>query len=147
MAELLAIESLRAGYGEAVVLSQVSLSIRRRPGARAARPQRHGQDHADQLDRRRHALSRRHASGSTGATSRGCAPTSAPHAGVGWVPQERNIFKSLTVEENLTAVARPGPWTTGKVYEMFPRLARAASAISATSSPAASSRCSRSAAR
>ena len=44
------------------------------------------------------------------------------HAGVGWVPQERNIFKSLTVDENLTAVARPGPWTTGKVYAMFPRL-------------------------
>jgi branched-chain amino acid transport system ATP-binding protein len=39
------------------------------------------------------------------------------------VPQERNIFKSLTVEENLTAVARPGAWTTARVYELFPRLA------------------------
>jgi branched-chain amino acid transport system ATP-binding protein len=38
------------------------------------------------------------------------------------VPQERNIFKSLTVHENLTAVARPGRWTTEKVYGMFPRL-------------------------
>jgi branched-chain amino acid transport system ATP-binding protein len=50
----------------------------------------------------------------------------APHkraaAGIGWVPQERNIFKSLTVEENLTAVARPGPWTVERVYGMFPRL-------------------------
>src|SRR4029434_2928819 len=45
------------------------------------------------------------------------------HAGSGWVPQERNIFKSLTVDENLTAVARQGPWTTEKVYAMFPRLA------------------------
>ncbi|MGZ5236940.1 MAG: ATP-binding cassette domain-containing protein, partial [Caldimonas sp.] len=43
-------------------------------------------------------------------------------AGIGWVPQERNIFRSLTVEENLTAVARPGPWTLARVYEMFPRL-------------------------
>jgi branched-chain amino acid transport system ATP-binding protein len=43
-------------------------------------------------------------------------------AGIGWVPQERNIFKSLTVEENLSAVARPGPWTMDRVYEMFPRL-------------------------
>ena len=43
-------------------------------------------------------------------------------AGIGWVPQERNIFKSLTVEENLTAVAAPGPWTVNRVYEMFPRL-------------------------
>ena len=39
-------------------------------------------------------------------------PDQRAHAGIGWVPQERNIFKSLTVEENLTAVARPGPWTT-----------------------------------
>ncbi len=44
-------------------------------------------------------------------------------AGIGWVPQERNIFKSLTVDENLTAVARPGPWTVQRVYAMFPRLA------------------------
>lgn len=51
-------------------------------------------------------------------------------AGIGWVPQERNIFKSLTVHENLTAVARPGrkgstarQWTPERVYEMFPRLA------------------------
>ena len=39
-----------------------------------------------------------------------CARARAPRAGIGWVPQERNIFRSLTVEENLTAVARPGPW-------------------------------------
>jgi branched-chain amino acid transport system ATP-binding protein len=43
-------------------------------------------------------------------------------AGIGWVPQERNIFKSLTVHENLTAVAKPGRWTPAAVYEMFPRL-------------------------
>ena len=38
------------------------------------------------------------------------------------MPQERNIFKSLTVHENLTAVAQPGRWTTEKVYALFPRL-------------------------
>jgi branched-chain amino acid transport system ATP-binding protein len=38
------------------------------------------------------------------------------------VPQERNIFRSLTVEENMTAVAQKGPWTVERVYEMFPRL-------------------------
>ena len=52
--------------------------------------------------------------------------TLPPHrraaAGLGWVPQERNIFPSLTVEENLTAVARPGPYTPARVYELFPRL-------------------------
>ena len=50
-------------------------------------------------------------------------PYRRAEAGIGWVPQERNIFKSLTVDENLTAVARPGPWTPLRVYEMFPRLA------------------------
>jgi branched-chain amino acid transport system ATP-binding protein len=49
-------------------------------------------------------------------------PDERARAGIGWVPQERNIFRSLTVEENMTAVAQPGPWTVDKVYEMFPRL-------------------------
>jgi branched-chain amino acid transport system ATP-binding protein len=43
--------------------------------------------------------------------------------GIGWTPQERNIFRSLTVVENLTAVARKGPWTLRRIFEMFPRLA------------------------
>jgi branched-chain amino acid transport system ATP-binding protein len=38
------------------------------------------------------------------------------------VPQERNIWKSLTVEENLTAVSRPGAWTPARVFDLFPRL-------------------------
>ena len=42
-------------------------------------------------------------------------PDQRAHAGIGWVPQERNIFRSLTVEENMTAVARPGPWSLDKV--------------------------------
>jgi branched-chain amino acid transport system ATP-binding protein len=49
-------------------------------------------------------------------------PDQRAHSGVGWVPQERNIFKSLTVLENLTAVAQPGRWTVEKVFTMFPRL-------------------------
>jgi branched-chain amino acid transport system ATP-binding protein len=49
-------------------------------------------------------------------------PHARARAGIGWVPQERNIFRSLTVEENLTAVAQPGPWTLTRVYDMFPRL-------------------------
>jgi branched-chain amino acid transport system ATP-binding protein len=50
------------------------------------------------------------------------APEQRAAAGIGWVPQERNIFKSLTVLENLTAVARPGPWTVSRVFEIFPHL-------------------------
>ena len=60
MPDLLTIEGLCAGYGEAVVLVERVAVARRRPFAGAARPQRHGQDHAGQHDRRRHALFRRH---------------------------------------------------------------------------------------
>jgi branched-chain amino acid transport system ATP-binding protein len=42
--------------------------------------------------------------------------------GIGWVAQEREIFPSLTVEENLTVAARPGEWTLQSVFELFPRL-------------------------
>jgi len=43
-------------------------------------------------------------------------------AGIGWVPQERYMWPSLTIEEHLTAVARPGRWTLQRIYEIFPRL-------------------------
>lgn len=42
--------------------------------------------------------------------------------GIGWVPQERGIFPSLTLEENLTVAARPGRWDLAAVYALFPRL-------------------------
>ena len=53
-------------------------------------------------------------------------PYKRARAGLGWTPQERNIFGSLSVEENLTAVALPGPWTLERVYRLFPRLAERA---------------------
>src|SRR5699024_3931561 len=43
-------------------------------------------------------------------------------SGMGWVPQEREIFPSLSVEENLTVVAQAGAWDLSRVYDMFPRL-------------------------
>jgi branched-chain amino acid transport system ATP-binding protein len=43
--------------------------------------------------------------------------------GIGWVAQEREIFPSLTVEENLTVAARPGRWDLSAVYQLFPRVA------------------------
>ena len=44
-------------------------------------------------------------------------------AGIGYVPQDRLVFPSLSVEENLTVAARPGRWTLERVYDLFPRLA------------------------
>jgi branched-chain amino acid transport system ATP-binding protein len=50
-------------------------------------------------------------------------PHARARAGLGWIPQERDVFPSLTVEENLTVAARPGRWTLERVYALFPRLA------------------------
>ena len=48
-------------------------------------------------------------------------------AGLGYVPQEREIFPSLTLRENLEVAARPGQWTIDTVFELFPRLGERAS--------------------
>src|SRR2546423_15271297 len=51
----------------------------------------------------------------------GMRPDQRARAGIGWVPQERNIFRSLTVEENMTAGAAPGPGEGGKGNEKVSR--------------------------
>ncbi|KPF93158.1 ABC transporter ATP-binding protein [Rhodopseudomonas sp. AAP120] len=121
MSELLAIDRLRAGYGEAVVLPEMSLRLPE--GEVLALLGRNGTGKTTLINSivgvtRR--FSGRISLGGLDITT--LRPDQRARAGIGWVPQERNIFKSLTVEENLTAVARPGPWTVGRIYEMFPRL-------------------------
>jgi branched-chain amino acid transport system ATP-binding protein len=122
MSELLKVENLSAGYGEAVVLNEVSLSLAQ--GQTLALLGRNGTGKTTFMNTL--AGSTRQHGGRI--TLDGVALHQLPlhlraGAGIGWVPQERNIFKSLTVDENLTAVARPGKWTPKQVYEMFPRLA------------------------
>jgi branched-chain amino acid transport system ATP-binding protein len=122
MADLLSIEHLSAGYGEAVVLSDISLSLRE--GNALALLGRNGMGKTTLINTVVGVT--RYLGGKIvldGTDITRLRPEQRAHAGVGWVPQERNIFKSLTVHENLTAVARPGRWTTDKAYALFPRLA------------------------
>jgi branched-chain amino acid transport system ATP-binding protein len=122
MAELLGIERLRAGYGEAVVLADISLELAQ--GQSLALLGRNGMGKTTLINSIVGVT--RYRSGTIMLAGRDITklpPEQRALAGVGWVPQERNIFKSLTVHENLTAVALPGPWTPDKVYGMFPRLA------------------------
>jgi branched-chain amino acid transport system ATP-binding protein len=122
MADLLGIERLRAGYGEAVVLSDVSLSVAE--GQSLALLGRNGMGKTTLINSIVGVT--RYRSGTIALAGRDISrlpPEQRAAAGVGWVPQERNIFKSLTVHENLTAVARPGRWSPDQVYAMFPRLA------------------------
>ncbi len=118
---VLTLEKLSAGYGEAQVLREVSLSIP--AGQSLALLGRNGMGKTTLLNTIVGVT--RYRGGRIvldGRDITALRPDQRAHAGIGWVPQERNIFKSLTVEENLTAVARPGAWTLGKVYDMFPRL-------------------------
>jgi len=131
---LLALRDLRAGYGESTVLDGVSLDLAE--GGSLAVLGRNGvgkttllatimgctQVRSGAILWRGHDLTR-------------LAPHRRARLGIGWVAQEREIFPSLTVEENLTVAARPGhpvdgsaarqagQWTLRAVYELFPRLA------------------------
>ena len=122
MAELLRVEGLSAGYGEAVVVQGVDFVLE--AGRSLALLGRNGTGKTTLLNTLV-GVTRRHggriALGGRDVTA--LRPHERAAAGIGWVPQERNIFKSLTVEENLSAVARTGPWTVERVYAMFPRLA------------------------
>ncbi|MAZ17318.1 ABC transporter ATP-binding protein [Oricola sp.] len=118
---LLELTDLRAGYGEAVVLDGISISIAE--GAGLALLGRNGVGKttliqtimgftyqlAGSIKWRGEEISK-------------LKPHMRARRGLGWVPQEREIFPTLSVEENLTVVGTPGPWDMNKVYELFPRL-------------------------
>jgi len=117
-----ALEAVRAGYGETVVLGGVSLVLPER-GTLAllgrngvgkttllATIMGHTTLHGGRITLDGEELSR-------------FAPYRRARRGIGWVPQEREIFRSLTVDENLVVAARPGRWTADRVYDLFPSLA------------------------
>ena len=122
MRELLAVEHVTAGYGASVVLEDVSLSLRE--GDSLALLGRNGVGKTTLLVTLL-GLSRLHRGAMTfrGAPLTGVSTHRRAQAGIGWVPQERYMWPSLTVDEHLSAVARPGRFSRAKAYEIFPRLA------------------------
>ena len=119
---LLSLDQVRAGYGESVVLDGISLALDE--GGSLAVLGRNGvgkstllltvMGYTDLVS----GTVRWHDRDITRAQ-----PHRRARAGLGWVPQERDVFASLTVDENLTVAARPGRWDLAAVYGLFPRLA------------------------
>jgi branched-chain amino acid transport system ATP-binding protein len=121
MPDLLSIEHLRSGYGEAVVLPDMSLRIAE--SEVLALLGRNGTGKTTLINSIVGVTRRFGGTISLGGLDiTPMRPDQRARAGIGWVPQERNIFRSLTVEENMTAVAQPGPWNVARIYQMFPRL-------------------------
>jgi branched-chain amino acid transport system ATP-binding protein len=123
MADLLRVEGLSAGYGDAVVLTDISIAMADRQSL--ALLGRNGTGKTTLINSLLGLTT--HKSGSIRLAGRDITharPEQRVAAGIGWSPQERNVFRSLTVAENLTAIARPGVWTPERVLALFPRLAR-----------------------
>jgi len=122
MSSALSLRDVRAGYGETVVLEDVAFELPER-GALAvlgrngvgkttllATVMGHTTFHSGSIDYQ-------------GKPIAGLPVYERCRLGIGFVPQAREVFPSLTVEENLTVAARPGRWTLGRVYDLFPKLA------------------------
>jgi len=122
MSDALLLKDVRAGYGETVVIEDIGFSLPER-GSLAVLG-RNGVGKTTLL-----ATIMGHTTFHSGGIQyHGERIEKLPvyernRLGVGYVPQTRDIFPSLTVEENLTVAARPGRWTLERVHELFPRLA------------------------
>src|SRR5262245_35951496 len=118
---LLELRDVRAGYGDAVVLDGVSLSVAEHGSLAVLGRNGVGKStliltilgftrlHRGQILWQGEDISR-------------LAPHRRVQLGIGWVAQEREIFPSLDVEENLLVASRPGKWHLDTVYALFPRL-------------------------
>jgi len=123
MPEGLTLSGVRAGYGETVVLEDIAFSLPER-GSLAVLGRNgvgkttllatvigHTTFHSGRIEYR-------------GTPIAGLPAYERARLGIGYVPQEREIFPSLTVEENLTVAERPGRWNLERVYELFPGIER-----------------------
>ena len=126
MAEpVLRLDNVRAGYGETVVLEDIQLSVA--PGETVSIIGRNGVGKSTLLATiMDHTTLHGGRVWLHGRDISGLATYRRVMAGLGYVPQEREIFPSLTLRENLEVAARPGPWNFRAVCELFPRLAERA---------------------
>jgi branched-chain amino acid transport system ATP-binding protein len=117
----LEVRQLRAGYGATVVLEALDLRIL--PGECVAVLGRNGVGKSTLLASvMGHTTMQEGAILFEGRDIGRWRPHRRARAGLGWVPQEREIFPSLTVQDNLAVAGRPGPWTMAAAFELFPRL-------------------------
>jgi branched-chain amino acid transport system ATP-binding protein len=122
MADILAVENLTAGYGQAVAIEGVTFALA--AGGALALLGRNGTGKTTLINTIVGLTTR--FSGAVRLAGRDIValrPEQRANLGIGWVPQERGIFRTLTVEENLSAISRPGAWTSARVFALFPRLA------------------------
>ncbi len=118
---LLELDGIRAGYGDAVVLDGISLALPEH-GSLAVLGRNGVGKSTLLLTIMGYTAVRRGNIRWRGEDITQLAPHRRARRGLGWVAQEREIFPSLTVEENLTVAARPGRWDLKAVYDLFPRL-------------------------
>jgi branched-chain amino acid transport system ATP-binding protein len=122
MAEaLLTLREVRAGYGDAVVLDDVALELPEN-GSLAVLGRNGVGKSTLFLTILGFTAFQRGTIIWRGQDITRMTPHARARLGIGWVAQEREIFPSLTVEENLTVAARSGRWTLESIYELLPRL-------------------------
>jgi branched-chain amino acid transport system ATP-binding protein len=121
MASALELRHVSAGYGETVVLENVNLALA--PGESISVIGRNGVGKTTLLATVMGHTTLHKGTVMLGGESLNRIPVFRRALnGIGFVPQEREIFPSLSVRENLEVGARPGPWTQERVFELFPNL-------------------------
>ena len=118
---MLALHDVRAGYGDAVVLDGISFELPK-DGSLAVLGRNGVGKSTLLLTLMGYTRQQRGRVTWEGQDISGMPPHRRARLGIGWVAQEREIFPSLSLEENLTVAARPGSWDLERVYTLFPRL-------------------------
>ncbi|WP_370301695.1 ABC transporter ATP-binding protein [Pseudooceanicola sp.] len=118
---MLDVNGLEAGYGESQILFGIDLRVKE--GEVVTLLGRNGMGKTTTIKSIFGLVKPRAGSVKvSGKNLTGADPHKIAMAGLGYVPEGRQIFPTLNVEENLRATARPGKWTIDKIYDLFPRL-------------------------